>query len=156
MSEFEFKGTIYTDLADSLRSQGFEAGAEAGNVVFTSMPDFTVEDMKAAAFDTRHSNPKTIPVKLHRLGTVQVAITTLRLTFQERDDEEVTGYYETPNWYLEGWIVDGTSTHHDQRVRAYVYSDGPNETVMVEEVEAQVIPERPHPTAHIRYARESR
>ncbi len=146
---------IVVDTYDTMRDKGFEPGT----VVLTSRPDFTAEDIKVSAFNTQFSNPKTITIKLYGLGTVQVAITTLRLAFQESDNEEGPGYYETPDWYLEGWIVDGTSTYQSQRarVRAWAYSgDDPENPTLIEEVEAQLIPETPDPNAHVRSARDPR
>lgn len=133
-----------SDHIKKLREKGFEPGT----TLFTSRPAFTIEDMKASAFDTRYSNPKTIPVKLEHGIAVQVAVTVARTVFATNkmgDDhlDQPTVYFEYPDWYLEGWIVEEGSSYGDQkrRVRAYVYSSGLDDRdILVDEVIAQVIP----------------
>ncbi|MGW1715591.1 hypothetical protein [Streptomyces sp. NPDC002156] len=104
--------------------------------------------MKASAFDTRYSDPKTIPVKLDHDTTVQVAVTVARTVFAKDESGDVyppedTVYFEYPDWSFEGWIVEEGSSYSDpkRRVRAYVYSNGsPNLDIQLDEVIAQVIP----------------
>lgn len=136
----------------TLRRRGFEAGS----VVLESLAGFTIDDMTASIVESRRSTPQTVPVALYGLGTAQVAVTGLRLVFNDEaygvdSESSERDFIEFPNWYFEGWIVDGDSTYLDQRVRvrglAYpVGSPNPN---AFDIVEAQIIPMNPEPNGRI-------
>lgn len=135
-----------------LRKQGFEAGS----VVLDSRVDFTIGDMAASMFESRQSAPKTVPVRLYGIGTVQVAITILRAVFSDDSyTDDITpserDVIEFPNWYFEGWIVDGTSSYVDQRmrVRGYAWPVGSLDPQAIDLTQAQIIPMNPDPEGQI-------
>ncbi|WP_329101609.1 hypothetical protein [Streptomyces sp. NBC_01439] len=137
---------------ERLNSDLSENGFESDTSLFGSTPDFTIEDLKASAFDSRFSHPNTVPVRLDKDEMVQVAVTLLRTIFaiDETADyyrDKDTVYFEYPDWYFEGWIVEEGSSYSDQkrRVRVYVYSNGsPSLDILLDEVIAQIIPASPH------------
>lgn len=116
MSE-EFS-TIRTD---ELKGYGFKPGV----VVSYSEPGFYVDDVKASLFDSTYTSPKTLQIKLSERHYVPVAIDLARAVEQEDDTVEplpgISLYYETRNWYAEGWIQS-----RSQRVRLYMTTDGPS------------------------------
>lgn len=126
-----------------LRELGFEPETLVANLT----PRFTLEDIKAALFSTTYSNPKTLPVILPEGRRVQVAITKAEPRYNvnslklEADENRPVTCYEYPNWYLEGWVVDGiaTATAQGLRVRMFVYTGG-DDSPEPDDMYAQVIP----------------
>jgi len=124
-----------------------ELGFEPETLVANQTPRFTLEDMKAALFSSTFSNPKTLTVKLPQGRTVQVAITKVEPRYNvnslklERDKNSPATCYEYPDWYMEGWVVDGvaTATAQGLRVRMFVYTGG-DESPEPDDMYAQVIP----------------
>ncbi|MCX4742777.1 hypothetical protein [Streptomyces antibioticus] len=132
---------------DELRQLGFEGGT----LVAQSKPRFTVDDLKAALFNTTYGSPKTIPVKLPRGRTVQVVITKAEPRYApnalKMSDEDYKGpptCYEYPDWYIEGWVADGIASFDAQglRVRMFVYACG-DDSPELDDMYAQVIPTYP-------------
>ncbi|MFD4788332.1 hypothetical protein ACFWN1_14980 [Streptomyces sp. NPDC058459] len=118
---------------------------EPGTLAVHQKPRFTIEELKAALFSATYSNPKTVTVKLPQGGTVQVAITRAEPRYEvdktgEHPSDSPVIFHEYPDWYLEGWVVDGTATPSAQglRVRMIAYSCG--ESPELDDMYAQVIP----------------
>ncbi|MFJ2213483.1 hypothetical protein ACIQVO_13560 [Streptomyces sp. NPDC101062] len=110
-------------------------------------PRFTVEDLKAALFTTKYSDPTTLTVMLPKGKTVQVAISKVeprysvnRIKLEDDENSPVTSY-EYPDWYVEGWVADGNATATSQglRVRMFAFSCG-DESPELDDMYAQIIP----------------
>ncbi len=101
-------------------------------------------------------------MRLYGRGTARVAVTLLRLVFQEDEDkyDETTrtrGYSELPSFYFEGWIPSEGGTYDDPRVRVrgYAYLGNEDDREWIDEVYAQVIPGSVDPDARVRYVKAS-
>ncbi|MGR6971410.1 hypothetical protein ACU639_17785 [Streptomyces cynarae] len=137
-----------SDIGEPTRSNELrKLGFQPETLVAHQKPRFTIEDIKAALFSTTYSNPKTLTVILPKGHTVQVAITKAEPHYNvnglklEADENSPATCYEYPDWYMEGWVVDGiaTATAQGLRVRMFVYAHG-DDSPEPDDMYAQVIP----------------
>lgn len=124
-----------------------ELGFQPETLVAHQRPRFTLADVQAALFDTTYSDPKTVTVLLPKGRRVQVAITRAEpryslngLKLEANENSPITSY-EYPDWYMEGWVVDGiaTATSQGLRVRMFAYACG-DDSPELDDMFAQVIP----------------
>jgi hypothetical protein len=105
-----------TSRTDELKDYGFKPG-----IVLSYMhPAFGLDDMTASLCESTYSTPKTIPVKLGEPYTELVVLDTMKAVARENKEttdelSRVTIFYETPDWYAEGWVQN-----RSQRVRFYM------------------------------------
>lgn len=127
---------LSTARTDELKGYGFKPGV----VISYCGADFDTAALGASLLESTYSSPKTIPVRLTEPYTAQVAVDLVHAVYPTHMAAEVPSgvavHYETPDWYIEGWIQERT-----QRVRLYaMLADSDDE---VSEVLVQVISEAP-------------
>ncbi|MFI5888112.1 hypothetical protein [Streptomyces sp. NPDC051554] len=136
---------------DDLRAMGFEAGT----VVFSFDPRFTVDDLKAAVFSTLYNSRVTIPIRLNHDDQVDVALLQVRVVFDEDGPinapaDRPKTYHETPDWRFEGWIEDASSRLHGHPVRGYIVGVSDDDTTP-SRVYIQLVPNSADPDGEITY-----
>ncbi|MEU5046853.1 hypothetical protein [Streptomyces griseorubiginosus] len=139
---------------DDLKAKGFEAGT----LVFSFEPRFTVEDLKDAVFNTRYSSRVTIPIRLNHDDLVRVALRQVRVVFDEDGPinapaDRPKTYHETPDWRFDGWVEDASSQFNGHPVRGYIVGVGTEAGYDDEpcRVYVQLIPDSVDPDGEITY-----
>lgn len=134
-----------------LRAMGFEAGT----VVFSFDPRFTVDDLKAAVFNTLYNRRITIPVQLGYDDLAKVTLYHVHVVFAEDSPTNAPAdrpktYHETPDWRFEGWVEDASSRLHGHPVRGYIVGVSDDDTTP-SRVYIQLIPGNTDPDGEITY-----
>jgi hypothetical protein len=85
--------------------------------------EFTLDDVKAALFESTYSNPKYLVFKLDDENTMRVAVEAVRAVYSTY--ERGLGCFERPDWMIYGWLPkSGYDPHPDiVRVRCYLQAD---------------------------------
>jgi hypothetical protein len=108
--------------------------------VFTSACDveFTIDDVKAALFESTYSNPKYLEFKLDDTNMMRVAVEAVRAVYTTYN--EGLGCFETPDWMIYGWLPkSGYDPYPDiARVRCFLSMD--QDDIHISEAEVQRVP----------------
>ncbi|WP_406158250.1 hypothetical protein [Streptomyces canus] len=143
--------------SSGIRTDGLKAmGFEAGTVVFSSDPRFTVDDLKTAVFSTRYSSRVTVPVQLSHDDLVQVSLHRVHVVFAEDGPtnapaERPKTYHETPEWRFDGWVEDVSSRFNGQPVRGYIVGVSDDTDTTPCRVYIQLISDSADPDGEITY-----
>ena len=110
-------------------------GFKPGVVISSNEPNFGFADLRDALFESTYSNPKTIPVRIDKVDTLNVLVDSVRAVYVPDDvvrlPSRAIAYHDNPDWYVEGRIRSYT-----QAVRLYVIASTLHD---VDEVYIQLI-----------------
>ena len=83
-------------------------GLKPGTIAYRFQPEFGLRSLKEALFESPYGNPKTLEIPLMD-ESIHVVVTMASPQYLRCDNSDDgsrgIAYYDTPNWYFEGWIV---------------------------------------------------
>jgi hypothetical protein len=101
--------------------------------------EFTIDDVKAALFDSTYSDPNYLEFKLDDHGsTMRVAVEAVRAVYTTYN--EGLGCFQTPDWMVYGWLPKSGYDPYPDIVRVRCFLSMDKDDIHISEAEVQRVP----------------
>lgn len=109
-----------------LYEQLIRAGFQSGETVYKIYPSLEVKDLHAAQCGSTYSNPKPLRIEFcDKVALVVVqTVSSMFITDQSGNGGTPLGYYQHPNWNVEGWLLKSGFDQNDEIIRVRLHLEG--------------------------------